>query len=106
MIWPDNADGDVFRRLESQGFDFSMACWVDFNIDFDVWPPQEGVVEQIKHHFPDAVVTVEEDDEEGCLLIRLFDTLTYEFVLRVQDELSKIAAPFSGRCESWGVLHG
>ena len=104
MAWPGDVDGDVFRRLEANGFDFSSRHWVDFNIDLENRPPWDGVIQQVQTQFPDADVTIEGGDGREYLLVRLFDSLTYEFVLRIQDELSKIAAPFGGCCDSWGVL--
>lgn len=37
--WPNDADGDVSRRLLHHGFDFSRPHAVDFNVDFDRWLP-------------------------------------------------------------------
>jgi hypothetical protein len=106
MAWPDTADGDVFRRLEAQGFDFDKKYWVDFNIDFERWPPADEVVHRLGSAFPDAVVETKEDEEiGGYLLIRFFRALTYDFVIDRQAELSEIVAPFGGVCDSWGVLH-
>ena len=39
MSWPETADGDVFRRLQSSQFDFSSLREIDFNVDFEHWPP-------------------------------------------------------------------
>lgn len=105
MDWPNDADGDALSRLETRGFDFTTPTWVDFNIDFDNWPPPDQAVETIKAHFPDAVVEIEEDGEEGYFLVRLFEKLNYEFVIRTQGALSEVTAPLGGHCESWGVLH-
>jgi len=30
--WPDDADGDVFRRMQKSGFDFDKAVDIDFNV--------------------------------------------------------------------------
>jgi len=37
--WPDDADGGVFRNLAANAFDFSKQYSVDYNVDFDSWPP-------------------------------------------------------------------
>ena len=105
MVWPGGADGDVFRRLELQGFDFSEPVWIDFNVDFEDWPPSGRAVEQVKREFPQAVTQIEEDEGDRYMLVRVFDVLSYELVIRMQSELSKVLTPFKGRCESWGVLH-
>ena len=31
--WPNDADGDVLRRMKESGFDFSKIHSIDFNID-------------------------------------------------------------------------
>ncbi len=38
MDWPNDADGDVFRRLKNSNFDFSKKYTIDFTIDFQFWP--------------------------------------------------------------------
>jgi hypothetical protein len=43
--WPDDADGGVFRRLAAVGFDFSQDWSVDYNVDFESWPPAEAALE-------------------------------------------------------------
>jgi hypothetical protein len=32
IAWPDDADGDVLRRMHAKGFDFANAVDVDFNV--------------------------------------------------------------------------
>jgi hypothetical protein len=102
--WPDDADGDVFRRLESSGFDFSKVYSIDFNVDFDQWPPSAAATEAIRHAFPGAKVYVE-DETQGYVLFKVSSLPTYEFVIKTQIDATTIAAPFGGRCESWGILH-
>lgn len=103
--WPNNADGDVFRRLQSQGFNFTKPYAIDFNIDFDVWPPSSHVMMQIKKSFPDAKVYEEEGGASGYILFRVNAPLTYEFVVNTQAQATQLVSAYGGRCESWGVLH-
>ena len=105
MSWPDDADGDVLRRLQSSGFDFAQPCTIDFNIDFLEWPPAQEAIEVIRSRYPQVVVYSEEGDSAGYLLFQVRDVLTYGLVTRVQAEVSVLMAPFGGICESWGVLH-
>lgn len=49
--WPANADGDVFRRLESSGFDFTEERTVDFNVDFEKWLPPKEAVAALRREF-------------------------------------------------------
>lgn len=101
--WPNDADGDVFRRLSSSGVDFSQSFTIDFNIDFDRWPPPERAIEAIKGVFP--VATLHEVDGGGYVLFRIQSLLTYELVMETQAHASALVANDGGRCESWGVMH-
>jgi hypothetical protein len=103
--WPENADGDVFRKLSSSGFDFTKLYTIDFNIDFDQWPPAAETIQIIQKTFPGAKVYEDDDANGGYILFKLQAKLTYELVMDTQAKASVLVAPFGGRCESWGVLH-
>lgn len=104
LSWPADADGDVLRRLQSGGFDFSEPCMIDFNVDFLEWPPALEALELIRSRHPESIVYPEEGDSAGYVLLQVKERLTYELVTRVQAEMSALLAPFGGVCESWGVL--
>jgi hypothetical protein len=103
--WPNDADGDVFRRMDSKGFDFSKACTIDFNIDFDHWPPSEQAIKTIQEAFPGAVVHEDKEECGGYVLFQITTLLTYDFVMETQDRASRLMAGHGGKCDSWGVLH-
>ena len=100
--WPPGADGDVFRRLERSGFDFSKTHVVDFNIDTTHWPPHPDLIVAVEGRFPGARM-VEPELGHGYIEFRVEDFVTYDLVISVQREASELAAPFGGICESWGV---
>lgn len=54
MNWPDDADGDVLRRMEESGFNFEKVVVIDFNIDFDHWPLSEEEKNYIASLYPDS----------------------------------------------------
>lgn len=101
--WPSNADGDVLKRLEERGFDFTKHYTVDFNIDFDQWPPCKEAIDAIRTAYPDAKVY--DDGEEGYILFQINSIITYDFVVETQSKATSLVAQYGGRCESWGVLH-
>ena len=103
--WPDDVDGDVLRRMEEGGFDFSIATDIDFNIDCEAWPPSVEFMARLADAYPDAelVEPEEDDDGEGFVQVVVRDFLTYELVMRVQAELTELARPYGGVCESWGA---
>jgi hypothetical protein len=98
MNWPNDADGDVMRRLQSNGFSFDREAEIDFNIDFDQWPPDPSVIDILQNELPSAKVSVQDD----YILVQLRAWLTYPFVIKMQAELTQISAAFGGRCETWG----
>lgn len=101
MDWPSDVDGDVFRRLQSEGFDFDREIEVDFNIDFEKWPPPDGAITTLTQAMPQAAISMQDDNEYVLLKIRA--TLTYSFVMETQAELTQLAQPYGGKCDSWGV---
>jgi hypothetical protein len=101
--WPADADGDVFRRLQSEGFDFTTPHKIDFQIDFGAWPPPDEAIVALKR---DHKVERHEPEKgaAGYIQVSIFAPLTYDFVVITQDELSRLLLPFGGVCEAWGVL--
>ena len=104
-IWPQDADGDVFRRLEASGLNFDVPCSIDFNIDFNTWPPSPELIKLLQKQYSDIKVFEPDGESSGYVLFVINAKLTYELVMFVQSSVSELAAPFGGVCESWGVLH-
>jgi hypothetical protein len=105
MAWPEDADGDVLRRLERNGFEFGKPCHMDFNVDFDAWPPAPEAIEILEKLYSNATLNEPTEDFNGYVQFQVFGSLTYDLVVSVQSSVSELMAPFGGVCESWGVLH-
>lgn len=103
--WPDDADGDVFRRLLAHGFDFSKAYEVDYNVDFSDWPPSSAALQMLQAKFGNIEVHDPGDDLGGYVQFRIAGLVTYEGVTSVQRRVSTAMQPYGGICESWGVFH-
>ncbi len=110
MGWPNDADGDVLRRLKEGGFKFDEEAEIDFNIDFNHWPLTNDEKNQIKYFYPECVFFEpdEEDIEEGNLIgyvqFKLVAKLTYELVTSTQEKVTNQMKKYGGWCESWGVM--
>jgi hypothetical protein len=102
--WPSDVDGDVFRRLGANEFDFSKEVHIDFNIDFDTWPPSPELMAVLESRFSNVEVYVPDPSGDGYVQITLCALLTYDLVMATQASLTALAAPYGGICESWGVL--
>jgi hypothetical protein len=101
--WPNDADGDVLRRLEADGFDFSKPRLIDFNVDFETWPPAAEAVRLLACEYPSAALVAPDEHGEGYIEFQVHAIPSYELVTGVQDNVSKLMAPFHGVCNSWGV---
>ena len=104
-IWPQDADGDVFRRLAASGLDFEVPYSIDFNIDFETWPPSPELIKFLRKQYSDIKVFEPDGESSGYVLFVVNAKLTYELVMFVQSTVSELAAPYGGVCESWGVMH-
>lgn len=102
---PDDADGGVFRRLAKSNFDFSKSWPVDYNVDFDRWPPPEAALQLLREMYGNANVHPPGDDSTGYVQFQVLDHVSYEGVISVQLRTSAAMRPYGGICESWGVLH-
>ena len=105
MNWPNDADGDVLRRMKQADFDFGKPCTIDFNVDFDEWPPSEAAIHTLKREYQSAKVFEPTSEDEGYIQFQLHELLTYELVVGTQEHVTAMMEPYGGRCESWGVLH-
>lgn len=110
MNWPNDADGDVLRRLESDGFDFNKEHSIDFNIDFDIWPLSDEAIKAIENQHPgcEFIDPDEEDikngDTNGYVQFRVKEKLTYNLVTNLQKEVTNKVKQYGGWCESWGLF--
>jgi hypothetical protein len=105
MSWPADVDGDVFRRLEEGGFDFSKPHSVDYNVDFDQWPPPDAALKLLEELYGPIELFDPDDDGAGYVLFKVVGPVTYEMVTSVQRNVTSAMRPYGGVCESWGVLH-
>ena len=103
MTWPMDDDGDVFRALESERFDFSRPHAVDYNVDFKAWPPPARAIALLRERFGEVELFEPEDDSDGHILYKVTALVTYEGVTSIQRWVTAEMMPFGGVCDSWGV---
>ena len=105
MTWPNDADGDVLRRLKAAGFDFNQSHVIDFNVDFHTWPPSADAIDLLRSRFGKIELIEPEEETSGYVQLQVSDRVSYELVSSIQRSVTSAMAPFNGVCESWGVLH-
>ena len=101
--WPLDADGDVFRRLEARNFDFTAEYLIDFNVDFEDWPPHPDAIAWLKSRHQEIKVYEPEDDFNGYIQLKIYSRLNYTLVIETQALITRQMQRFSGVCETWGV---
>jgi hypothetical protein len=103
--WPRDADGDALRRMRERGFNFHEPCIVDFNVDFEAWPPEEKAIHALREQFPGAKLFSPEDESPGYILFQMHVLLTYDLVTTIQRQVTELMARYGGTCDTWGVLY-
>jgi hypothetical protein len=102
MSWPDDADGDVFRSLEADGFDFTVETLIEFNVDLGDPDSTTAAIDAALDVYPDAAIGLEDDH----FVVQVQALLTYDFVINAQQKLTAATEKFGGSCDSWSVMHG
>lgn len=107
MDWPNNKDAQLLRRLERDGINLSNFHNVEFNVDFDRWPPAAEVLALLKARYGNAKLFEPgslDEMQEGYVSLRIKSVVSYEFVSRMQREISDVVSGFGGYCNSWAVV--
>lgn len=104
MLWPNDADGDVFRRLNATGFDFSVAHTIDYNVDFERWPPSDKALETLQSMYGTIELYPPDEDGDGYILFKVHGYVAYETVIRIQQQTTEAMAPLGGISSRANVL--
>ncbi len=102
--FPADVDGDVLRRLKDHGFDFNRQHRIDFNVDFDAWPPAQEAIAWLQRQYPGVAIGELEGEELGDVVVQVYGVVTHDLVVQTQATISSAMRVFGGRCEAWGVL--
>jgi regulator of RNase E activity RraB len=102
--FPNDADGDALRRVAADGNDLTKPM----TIDFTVVVPDEASATSVARAarsagYETAIDLDEESDESICVCTKLM-LATYDNVLRAQEELQELAAPYGGEVDGWGTF--
>ncbi|MEX2212768.1 MAG: ribonuclease E inhibitor RraB [Phycisphaeraceae bacterium] len=110
MKYPDDANGDVFRRLEAHAFDFSIEHVVDFHAVFATEGEADHIamlyVADLKAGEKLANIETKPFDRGGMeLTISKRMLVTYEDVTAFEIKLAERVSLVEGYLDGWGVLH-
>ena len=93
------------RRLDAKAFNFALEYEIDFNVDFEDWPPSPAAVAWLESKYTNVTLHAAESGLRGYIQFKLRAKLTHELVIETQHEASAGTHIYGGVCESWGVLH-
>ncbi|WP_394562184.1 ribonuclease E inhibitor RraB [Aquipseudomonas alcaligenes] len=109
MKYPNDANGDVFRRLEEHGFDFSKEHIVDFQAVFSTEAEADQIARMYlaDHHAGDKLINIETKPypEGGMeLILSKKIIITYQAISTFEKELENRVSKVEGYLDGWGVL--
>jgi hypothetical protein len=106
MVYPDDANGDVLRRMEAAGDDLARPREVDLNVVF----PTENVAEQFANHFSALgfAASVEfgkvVQDLPWEVVVKKHMVPSHSEVGSFEEVLERIANPLGGCNDEWGCF--
>ncbi|MBW2942467.1 ribonuclease E inhibitor RraB [Zhongshania aquimaris] len=110
-MYPNDVNGDVFRRLEEDNFDFSIEHPVDF---YAIYATEEEADLVAKQYATDwkrgqQFKNIEtRPSEKGGMELELVPIMkvTYENIVAFEKTLAERTAKVNGYLDGWGVLNG
>jgi hypothetical protein len=109
MQYPQGVSGDVFRRMQASGFDFSKHHDVEFFAVFRTEAEADFVAKQYlaDHKAGRCLVNIEtRPAREGGMELLLVKNmlLTYDGVTQFERELDERVSAHDGYLDGWGVM--
>ncbi len=104
--FPNDENGDVLRRMQQDGDDFTKPRDVDFSVVF----PSKSSAEEFADHFRRSgfKVAVQECDGERELpwdvTVTRYMLPTHAEITEVENTLEDAAAPLGGSNDGWGCF--
>lgn len=107
MDWSIDKDSALLKRLQCNGISLSDSHQLEFNVDFNFWPPSSEALSFLKTQYGNLKLFEPgslDELQEGYVSLRIKSNLSYNFVTNMQREISDAMNPFGGYCNSWAVL--
>ena len=109
-MYPNDDNGDVFRRLEEDNFDFSLEYPVDFYAVYATEEDADAVAKQFASEW-NAGQTFKNIEtrpaEKGGMELELVPIMkvTYENIVSFEKKLAERTSKVNGYLDGWGVFH-
>jgi Regulator of ribonuclease activity B len=104
--FPDDENGEVLRRMQGDGDDFTKSRDIDFSVVF----PSESAAEEFADQFRRSGLKVAVQEWEGerelpwDVTVTRYMLPTHAGITEVEEKLEDVAAPLGGRNDGWGCL--
>lgn len=102
--YPDDSDGDALRRVAADGSDMDSPMIIDFPVVVPSKPQAEEFASTARGRGFETRLWKHHDDAEWDVICALKMTPTYDEILRIQDDLDRLAKPFEGYSDGWGTF--
>jgi regulator of RNase E activity RraB len=103
--YPNDADGDALRRIQTHGSDMSRPMLIDFHIRVPTKEQAEALASELrKIGYQSQVDDSREFDLDWTCTASVTTLATYDVVIAIQNELEVISKPFGGEVDGWGTL--
>lgn len=115
--YPDDADGAVLGELASHGVDMTQPLRIEFAVDSPDEAASQAIEKSLKKAGYGAEVYFDEgepeegemdsDDEFGpswTVNVNVKMVPEYDEIVRIQQELDRLAHPFGGKADGWGAM--
>lgn len=105
LSFPDDENGDVLRRMQANGDDFSKTRGIDFTV---VFPNEKSAIEFARHFSRLGYETALENT--ACAEGLSWDVVvkrmlpTHSGITSFEGTLNLIAKPLGGRNDGWGCF--
>jgi hypothetical protein len=106
MEFPDDENGDVLRRMATNGDDLSLPRNVDFTVVF----PNESAAQQFAMHFHElgyatsVELTATAESFPWDVVIVKHMVPLHRDIGSFENELQTVAGPIGGHNDGWGCL--
>ena len=109
--YPDDANGDVFRRLEESNFDFSKDHSVEFFAVFATEVEADKIarmyVEDHENNFTLKNIETRPYDKGGMVLeLVALMKVTYDNIVNFENKFQKRVTTVEGYLDGWGIWQG
>ncbi len=106
MIYPNDDNGDVLRRMEAKGADLTKPRNVDFTVVF----PEETAAKRFAEHFRGQGYSVSVEFAETVkelpwdVVVVKYMALFHQGIGDFEAVLQEVAASLGGRNDGWGCF--